>query len=44
MWKFTKASWPKFTKKVDDLVGDIDDDDSPYTLVTKLCDAMRKVQ
>ena len=43
MWKFMKASWPEFTKKVDDLVGDIDDD-SPYMLVTKLCDAMRRVQ
>jgi len=31
----------EFNKKVDDPVGD-GDDDSPYMLVTKLCDPMRK--
>jgi len=29
MWNFKKAIWPEFSKKVDDLVGD-GDDDSPY--------------
>jgi len=41
MWNFKKTNWPEFSKKVDDLVGD-GDDDSPYLLVTKLCDPMRK--
>jgi hypothetical protein len=41
MWKFKKANWPEFSKKVDDLVGD-GDYISPYMLITKLCDPMRK--
>jgi hypothetical protein len=40
MWNFKKANWPEFSKEVDDLVGDKDDNDLPYMLVTKLCDAI----
>ena len=37
-----KANCPEFSKKVDDLVRDIDDSYSPYMIVTKLCDAIKK--
>jgi hypothetical protein len=40
-WNFKKANWPEFSKEADNLVGDKNDNDSPYMLVTKLCDAMR---
>jgi hypothetical protein len=42
MWNFKKANWPEFSTKLDDQLGDTDDNDSPYILSTKLCDAMRK--
>ena len=41
MWNFKKANWPEFSKEVDDLVRDKDDNDSPYMLVTKLCSVMQ---
>jgi hypothetical protein len=42
MWNFKKANWPEFSTKVDDQLGDTDDNYSPYILIIKLCDAMRK--
>lgn len=42
MWNFKQANWPKFSTKVDDQLPDTDDNDSPYILSIKRCDAMRK--
>ena len=32
MRNFKKANWPEFSMKVDDQLGDTDDNDSPYII------------
>jgi len=42
MWNFKQTNWPEFSTKVDNQLPDTDDNDSPYMLSIKLCDATRK--
>jgi hypothetical protein len=42
MWNFKKANWLEFSSRIDDQLGDKDDNNSLYILSTKLCDAMKK--
>jgi len=42
MWNFKKANWSEFSMKVDNQLGDTYDNDSPYILSIKLCDAIKK--
>jgi hypothetical protein len=44
IWNFKKANWPEFSMKIDDKLGDTDDNNSPYILSIKLCDAIKKMQ